>query len=143
MKILAVILIILALMISIIPQFTDCESQGRMLTLQDGRQIAMKCHWTARAELGSGITLLFLGIGLLISRRKETRIILGSLGVVIGIFIVLLPTTLIGVCLSPEMVCNSTMKPFLILSGSLVIVVCLISIIHAVFNKGTGQDARN
>lgn len=143
MRILAVILITLAVLISIVPQFTDCESQGRMLTLQDGRQISMKCHWTARGTLVSGIPLLLLGIGLLISRRKETWLILGSLGVVFGIFTVLLPTALIGVCLSPEMICNSTMKPFLILCGSLVIVVGLISIIYAIFKKGAGTDAKN
>lgn len=137
MRILAVILITLAVLISVVPQFTDCEAQGRMLTLQDGRQISMKCHWTARGELASGVILLFLGVGLLISRRKETRIILGSLGVVIGGVIILLSTTLIGVCLSPEMICNSTMKPILILGGSLVIVVCLISIIYTVFSKGS------
>ena len=57
MKVLAVSLAVLAVLIAVVPQFTDCDSQGRTLTLQDGRQIAMKCHWTARAELGVGLPL--------------------------------------------------------------------------------------
>ena len=143
MRILAVILIILAVLVSVVPQLTDCESQGRMLTLQDGRQISMKCHWTARGELASGVILLFLGIGLLISRQKETRIILGSLGVIIGVFIILLATTLIGVCLSPEMICNSTMQPILILCGSLVVVLCLVIVLYSALAKGSRHHVGN
>ena len=37
---------LLALVIGIVPFLTDCQSQGRALTLQTGRTIPMKCHWT-------------------------------------------------------------------------------------------------
>jgi hypothetical protein len=137
MKVLAAFLVILALLISIVPQFTDCESQGRMLTLQDGRQVSMKCHWTARAELVTGIPLAALGVAAFFSRRKESRSILGVLGMVLGALVVLLPTGLIGVCMNSEMLCNSFMKPFLILTGGLVLVISLAMAGFSLFN---GQD---
>jgi hypothetical protein len=39
------------------------------------------------------------------------------------LIVILIPTVLIGVCASLEMLCNSIMKPSLILAGSLVAVV--------------------
>jgi len=132
MKVLAVALIVLAVLISVVPQFTDCQSQGRQLTLDNGKNVPMKCHWTAVAELVLGITLAVLGIELFFSRRKETRMALGILGVVLGVFVILIPTVLIGVCMSADMLCNSVMKPALILTGSLVAVVSLVVTIVSV-----------
>jgi len=131
MKTWSVILIILALFIAIFPQFFDCESQGRSLTLQNGATIPMKCHWTARAEIVVGSHLLVTGFLLLLSKSKETRVSLGILGIVSGISTMLLPTYLIGVCGMDEMICNSTMKPALLLAGGLVILISLIILIFS------------
>lgn len=131
MKVWSVILIILALFIAIFPQFFDCESHGRSITLEDGRTIPMKCHWTARAEVIVGAHLFVTGILLLTSKFKETRFSLSLLGIVSGISAMLLPTYLIGVCGMDEMVCNSTMKPALLLAGGLVIVISLIILVFS------------
>lgn len=120
MKIAAVLMILLAIGIGVIPQFSDCESQGRALTLENGRQVPMKCHWTAQAEVGLAAPLFLTGILMTTSRRKETLRSLSLIGAVLGIFVILLPTTLVGVCANPEMICNSVMKPSLLLSGGLV-----------------------
>jgi hypothetical protein len=117
-KIAAVLMIVLALVIGIVPQFTDCESHGRALTLANGREIPMKCHWTARAEIAVAGPLLATGILLFTSKRKENQRTLAAMGAVLGVFVVLLPTALVGVCANPEMICNAVMKPTLILSGS-------------------------
>jgi hypothetical protein len=47
---LGIALVVIALGIAIIPQFTTCESQGKIITLANGNTIPMKCTWTARAE---------------------------------------------------------------------------------------------
>jgi len=122
MKVVATIIIVLGLLIAIVPQFTDCESQGKMLTLESGKQVSMKCHWTARAELAVGIPLLAVGLLMLVSRRKESIRNLGIVGVVLGVMTILLPAVLIGVCSNDDMICNSLMDPALILLGALAIV---------------------
>lgn len=119
MKVIAATIAVLAILIAVVPLFTDCESQGQMISLPDGRQISMKCHWTGRAELALGVPLLAVGAVMLTSRRKETYRSLSILGLILGGLAVLLPTTLIGVCANPDMICNSTMKPALILLGVL------------------------
>jgi len=124
-KILAVILIVMALLVIIVPQFTNCSADGRTLTLESGKQVAMKCAWSARAELALGIPLLVLGILLLVARLKETIRSLSILGVVLGILIILVPTSLIGVCIAADMDCNAILKPTMIVAGILTILASL------------------
>lgn len=135
MKVIGALLIVLALAIGVIPQFTDCESQGRQLTLEGGRQIPMKCHWTARAELGLAVPLLATGIMLVPSRRRETQRNLGLMGSVLGVLAIALPNNLIGVCGNPDMICNSVMKPTLTLTGGLVVGLGLIGAVMAMTRK--------
>jgi hypothetical protein len=120
---------ILAVGIAAIPQFTDCLSHGRHLTLADGREIPMKCHWTAQAELGLGLPILAVGALMVGSRRKQSLRGLGLLGLALGAIVIALPTELIGVCGNPAMVCNSTMKPALILMGALVAAISLVTVV--------------
>ncbi len=138
MKVLAIAVMILAVLIAVVPMFTDCESHGKMLTLPDGRQISMKCHWTGRAELGLGLPLLAVGAMMVFSRRKESRRWLGIGGLTLGAVAVLLPTELIGVCMSPDMPCVSTMKPALLLMGALVMGIGLATV---VVSRGREEDA--
>jgi hypothetical protein len=123
MKVAAGLLVILALLIAIVPMFTDCESQGRTLTTDAGKTVSMKCHWTGRAELALGIPLLGVGILVGVSRRRETRRALGVLAALLGVVAILLPTELIGVCMNPDMPCVGIMKPALILMGALVVAI--------------------
>ena len=44
-----------------------------------------------------------------------------------GAVVILLPTYLIGVCASADMLCNSIMKPTLILAGTLIIAISLVT----------------
>jgi hypothetical protein len=130
MKVAATVLVVLALLIAVVPIFTDCVSAGRMLTLADGREIPMKCHWTGRAELGLGIPLLAVGLTMVFSRRKESYRNLGLVGITLGAVTILLPTALIGVCGNPDMPCNSIMKPALTFMGILVIGTSLVVVIR-------------
>lgn len=121
MKITAVLMIALALVIGIVPQFTDCESQGRQLTLENGRTVSMKCHWSGQAELALAAPLLLTGSLLGFTRKREALRNLSLVSGVLGVFVIALPTALIGVCANPDMICNSIMKPSLILLGSVIV----------------------
>jgi hypothetical protein len=131
-KILAGILIVLALVTIIVPQFVNCAEDGRLLTLDNGRQIPMKCLWSARAELALGIPLLVLGILMAIAAYKESIRSLSILAIVLGIMIILVPTVLIGVCSNPDMDCRSVMQPLMIVVGILII---LVGLAAAVLNE--------
>lgn len=130
MKVAAVSLIILAVLIAVVPIFSDCESAGRMLTLANGREIPMKCHWAGRAELGLALPLLTVGLTMIFSRRRESFRNLGLVGISLGIVTILLPTALIGVCGMPDMPCHSIMQPALILMGVLVVGISLAVVVR-------------
>ncbi len=123
-KVLGIILVVLALAILIIPMFTDCESQGKSITLPNGKTIPMKCHWSGVAEIVAGVPLALVGVLMCFTKKKLGFLILSTIGAVLGILVILIPTTLIGVCTS-GMICETVMKPALTIMGSLVIAVSL------------------
>jgi len=132
MVVVGAIFIVLALLLAIIPQFSDCQSQGKALALPDGKTVAMKCHWTGQAEAVLAVILLVIGILLIISRNKETQKYLAIVGIVLGILAILLPTFIIGVCATPTMICNTVMKVALLILGPLVILDGIAGLILAV-----------
>src|SRR5512138_1973572 len=127
-KTIGILMIVLALVIAIVPLFTDCLANGRSLTTADGRSVPMKCHWTAIAEIGTAVPLALIGVFNLTSKRKETFQALNLVSAVLGAFVILFPTVLIGVCANPMMSCNLIMRPTLILSGMLVIGASLVAL---------------
>ncbi len=129
MKVLGIVLVALALGTAIVPQFTDCASQGKAITLANGKTVAMKCHWTARAEIAVGAPLVVVGAMLATSRRKESRRNLSIIGLGLGGLAVLLPTSLIGVCTGPTMICHSVMKPVLMSTGGLAAAIGVLGVV--------------
>jgi hypothetical protein len=123
MKYLGIPIFALALVIGILPQFTECAA---VMKLANGMTAPMKCHWTAIAELATSIPLAALGGMLFFGKRKETRMTLSILGAIMGVFVVLFPTTLIGVCASNMMACRNLMLPALVISGILVVAACVV-----------------
>ena len=53
------------------------------------------------------------------------------MGIILGIFVMVLPTNLIGVCGSADMICNSTMKPALLFMGALVVAASVVGLIRS------------
>jgi hypothetical protein len=139
MKATAVVIVLLAVVVGVVPQFTDCQFQGRAIELPNGKSLPMKCHWTARAAIGLAIPLLLCGAGMLFSHRKETWRQLARMAIVLGLMVVLLPTVLIGVCAKPDMVCHAVMRPVLTLTGSLVAAVGGVGFLLASRAKDSGQ----
>ena len=146
MKVLAVLLMVVALVIIIVPQFTNCEYGNdhpatiNMQTSADAPSCStpawaartsaaeasvpyrmMKCFWSARAEIVAGVPLFALGVLLLFARRKETIRVIGVLATLIGVLTILIPTTLVGTCVNPAMVCNTQMKPTLFIAGGIAV----------------------
>jgi hypothetical protein len=145
-KVLAVLIIIVALAIIIVPQLTNCEygkehpatinmktsdggvvqyaSMGSMDPAEAEASVPyrmMKCFWSARAEIIAGVPLLALGVLLFFARRKETIRVIGVVTIVIGVLTILIPTTIVGTCANSAMVCNTEMKPTLFVCGGITV----------------------
>ena len=129
MKTIGAILVLLAFATAVVPQYTDCLSQGLAITLPSGALLPMKCHWTRQAELATAGPLAAVGILMGFSRRKRTIRALGIIGMVVGLFVILLPASLIGVCAGDQMICNMVMRPSLILAGILTIATSVVALL--------------
>jgi hypothetical protein len=146
MKAIGIIFVLLALATGVVPQFTNCAPPGRAIELPGGMTIPMKCHWTAMAAPAVAVPLLIVGGLMFFSRCRETLLALSLLGAVLGVFAILLPTYLIGVCASDEMLCNIEMKPTMIFSGAVTLGAGLIGLVLAGksrsgrFTEAAGSD---
>ena len=131
---LASALLVLGVLIVLTPWYIlpVCEVYGAYLKTATGSEIPMKCGWTARAEIGTGVGIVSIGAVLLaFGKRKETLRALGVVGATLGVLTVLFPTYLIGVCASAEHPCNMGTRPGLVLLGVLTIVVSLTMVLTA------------
>jgi hypothetical protein len=122
MKWFGIALIVLALGIGIVPQFTDCYAHGQLVTLANGSTQPMKCHWTAQGEIALAVPILGIGAMMTSGRRKESARYLSILGIILGALVITLPTNLIGTCGMATHFCNTAMKPSLLALGSLAMV---------------------
>lgn len=129
MRVLAVIIVAMALIIGIVPQFTNCEARASAMSAttasSTGSTTTMKCFWTARAEIGVAVPLFTIGGLMLLSRRRETRRALAVPAAALGIVAILLPTALIGVCTSPGAICRTALLPFMLIAGGLTVAASL------------------
>ncbi len=165
MKVLGVVIIIVALAIIIVPQFTNCESgqdnaatktititkvgsasaassagteSGGMPAAASLPYRMMKCFWSARAEIAVGVALLVVGALLLFARRKDTTRALGIIAAVLGVLTILIPTTFIGTCANARMVCNTEMKPTLLIAGGITVALGIAVLVMGEMKRDSG-----
>ena len=132
-KALGAVVVILGIIVAIGPHyiFPVCQYFGQLVTTAAGTTIPMKCFWTARAEVGLGALTVIAGLLLILSRQQETRRMLGVVVGSLGILVLLTPTNLIGLCMSADHPCRVGTEPFLILTGVVVFIVGIITIVTA------------
>jgi heme/copper-type cytochrome/quinol oxidase subunit 1 len=118
-KVLAAVQAVVALCIIIEPKvlFPVCDN-------------TMHCYFSYMAEIGSAAALLAASGGMLLSKGMEAPRMLGIVCAVIGVFVILYPSTLIGVCGSPRMACHyGAMPVWNLLGGATIIVSGIIALI--------------
>jgi hypothetical protein len=105
-----VLFLILGLLVAIGPHtiFPVCEAMG------DGY---MKCHWTAQAVLGIGVSIAVLGVLLIMIASKPIRIGISLALIPYAVLVILIPNLLIGVCGKLHMRCHSLTLPALNVLG--------------------------
>lgn len=128
--IISAIVFILGLLLILGPVylFPVCQYKGMMIELKNGGLMPMKCSYTARAEIVLAVLTISIGI-FLQARQSGSRRLLYGLLLIIAILVILVPTWLIGVCMSPTMPCRAGTLPFLELIGGLLIAVSVFGLV--------------
>ncbi|MDR1045900.1 MAG: DUF4418 family protein [Candidatus Adiutrix sp.] len=88
---------------------------------------AMKCFWTARAEMGVGAAVMSGGLLYSLSadlqRRLGLSLMIGVLAILGGAF----PTFLIGVCANEAMLCRAGAQPAWLLTSAFLLISALLN----------------
>ncbi len=129
-----ILTIIIGLLIAFGPQtiFPVCG-------VHEHSEEAMKCFWTARAELGAGVLISLLGLLAVLTDSARIRLGLTAAVLLNGILALLLPTVLIGVCGSTRMACRALSLPALSVLSGLLIAIAIINgvYLNRINKKGT------
>jgi len=132
MKVVSVLLFVFALFVIIFPQFYTCQAHGFAIELPKGT-IPMRCFYTAHALACLGAILAVMASGLWFFRQRETRIILSILGIITGLFMLLLVTRVglfgIGICVNPDMPCVIYMCPAIYMVAPIIMVTSLVGLL--------------
>lgn len=104
-KMLAAIQVLAALVIMGAMRFWAPVCQ-KMLTLENGKEVHMKCFYTDRVGMILAALVILVAIIMILSKRPHKAFYVINLA--LGAFIFLSFTSIIGVCMNPEMSCNTT-----------------------------------
>jgi hypothetical protein len=119
-----VITAIVGLLIILTPIiFPICEG---LLELANGKQVPMRCFWTARTEMVIGGLVLLSGLMIAMITSAETRQRLNHQVAFLGLATILIPLYIVPTCMHPDMACNVGTKPALLILGGITLLLGLI-----------------
>lgn len=79
---------------------------GKLLELANGNQVPMKCHWAGQAAMAVSAILLAAALMALLAKKEYKGLMVVT--AVSGVVLFLIFTSLIGVCASETMACQTT-----------------------------------
>lgn len=79
---------------------------GKLLELANGNQVPMKCHWAGEASVAVCVIILAAAVMALLAKKEYKGLMVVT--AVAGAVLFLVFTSLIGVCASEEMRCQTT-----------------------------------
>jgi len=79
---------------------------GKMLELANGNQVPMKCHWAGQAALAVSAIILVAAVMAFLAKKEYKGLMVVT--AVSGVVLFLIFTSLIGVCASETMSCQTT-----------------------------------
>ena len=79
---------------------------GKMLELVSGKEVPMKCHWAGQAAIAICVLILVAAVMALLAKKEYKGLMVVSAVAAVLLFLVF--TSLIGVCASETMRCQTT-----------------------------------
>ena len=79
---------------------------GKLLDLANGKQVPMKCHWAGQAAIAICVIIIAVSLMALLAKKEYKGLMVANAVAAVMLFLVF--TSLIGVCASAEMRCQTT-----------------------------------
>lgn len=100
----------------------------------------MRCGTSAAVDAVLGLALLVIAVfaaGLL---KKKAHVILSALSLVVGIFVSLVPTVIVGTCPHAHMACHAVTAPVLAITGVVVALFAAVNLVYLRLRRRNEQD---
>ena len=95
----------------------------------------MHCHEAGQILTYLAAAMLVVAVLLLFLRTKTIRIVAGLLQCVLAIAALLVPGTLVSLCMMPEMRCRAVMRPWSMILAVLILIAAMGGLIASVRSK--------
>ena len=91
----------------------------------------MPCHWAERAVFATGVVLIVMSVLLFVFKKSGEKAAVSACIIPTTILAMLFPQTIISLCMKPEMMCRTHMRPGVIgITIVLVVLECISVIIN-------------
>ena len=100
----------------------------------------MSCEISTTVDAFLGLALLanaVVAAGLL---KKKAHVILSALSLVVGVFVSLVPTVIVGVCPHAHMACHAITAPVLALTGVVIALFAALNLVYLKLRRRDEQD---
>ena len=101
---------------------------------------AMRCGTSTTVEAILGIVLLAIAVVAAGLIKKTVHTILSVLTLLIGVFVSLVPTVIVGTCPHAHMACHSITAPVLAVTGVTVALFAAINLVYLRLRRRNEQD---
>ena len=108
-----------------------CESMGG---------VTMRCGTSVNIESVLGIALLATAVVGAAIARKKVHLVLSAVVTVIGVFVSLVPTIIVGTCPHIHMACHAVTAPVFALTGTVIALFSVVNIVVLKLKRRNEQD---
>lgn len=101
---------------------------------------AMRCGTSASIESVLGLVLLVIAVAAAGIFKKNVHLVLSVLTAIVGAFVSLVPTVIVGTCPHAHMACHSVTAPVLALTGTVIGLTSVVNVFLLKLRRQNGQS---
>ena len=101
---------------------------------------AMRCGTSTTVDAVLGLVLLAVAVAAAGLLKKKAHIVFSAIAFVVGVFVSLMPTVIVGTCPHAHMACHAVTAPVLAVFGALIALFAALNLIYLKLRRRNEQD---
>ena len=101
---------------------------------------AMRCGTSTTVDAVLGLVLLAVAVAAAGLLKKKAHIVFSAIAFVVGVFVSLVPTVIVGTCQHAQMACHVITAPVLAVFGVLIALFAALNLIYLKLRRRNEQD---
>lgn len=101
---------------------------------------AMRCGTSTTVDAVLGLVLLAVAVAAAGLLKKKAHIVFSAIAFVVGVFVSLVPTIIVGTCPHAHMACHAVTAPVLAVFGALIALFAVLNLVYLKLRRRDEQD---